>query len=100
MTASAAPRGGSDSVKNDPTRRDAFSASRHDSDTMTTVASKARTAFTPSISKLAAGPTTRARAPTAASAAQRSSPAGDVTASADPSNRRPSDQVNRTVDRQ
>jgi len=95
-TASAAPRGGSTSVKHDPTSRVASSA-RADSETITTVASNARTAFTPSNSNVSRGWTACSNAFTAATAQQRSSPVGDETPSDDPSKRRPSDHVSTTL---
>src|SRR6185437_12929703 len=99
-TASAAPRGGSVSVRYVPTSRVAFDSSRAERDTITTVASNARTAFTPSSSNSISACTASSRAFTAASAEHRSSPAGEVTPSACPENRVAPARPNWTLARQ
>src|SRR5205814_3823523 len=98
-TARAAPRGASVSVRQAPTRRDARDSCRADSDTIITVASNARTAFTPSSSKPICGWTTRSSARTVASAQHRSSPACEITPSDSPVNCRPSAHVSTTLAR-
>src|SRR5205085_2444664 len=98
-TASAAPRGASVSVRQAPTSREARVSCRTDSDTITTVASNARTAFTPSSSKPMRGWTTRSSARTVASAQHRSSPACEITPSDSPVNCRPSAHVSTTLAR-
>src|SRR5207247_11308100 len=99
-TASDAARGGSVSVREEPTSREALAACRAERETITTVASKARTAFTPRSSKPISGCTTRSSACTQAWAEQRSSPACEVTPSASPTNWRPSAQASTTFERQ
>src|SRR5205085_9141908 len=99
-TARAAPRGASVSVRQAPTSRDARASCRVDSDTITTVASNARTAFTPSSSNASFSCTTRSSARTVASAQQRSSPACEITPCDSPVNCRPSAHVSTTLARQ
>ncbi len=71
-----------------------------ESDTITTVASNARTAFTPRSSNPSLGWTTRSSARTVASAQQRSSPACEITPSDSPVNWRPSAAASTTRARQ
>src|SRR5207302_10450555 len=99
-TARAAPRGASVSVRYAPTSREARVSCRADSDTITTVASNARTAFTPNSSNASAGWTTRSSARTVAAAPQRSSPAWEMIPSDSPMNSRPSGEASVTVARQ
>src|SRR5688572_13105351 len=85
-TASAAARAGSSSVSTDPTTRWSEPSPLVARDTITTVASKARTALTPNSSKTIPSGTACARACTQACAAQRSSPACEASPSLSPVN--------------
>src|SRR5918998_1961411 len=99
-TASAAPLGVSASVRYEPTTRWPLPSPCTPSETITTVASNARTAFTPSSSKLNPPCTAWPRATTHAWAEQRSSPACEASPSPSPVNCSESLQVNPTRARQ
>src|SRR5439155_1242741 len=86
-----ARRGASVSVRYAPTNREPRVSCRTESETMMTVASNARTAFTPRSSKPSFGWTTRSSARTVAAAPHRSSPAWEMIPSDSPRNSRPSD---------
>lgn len=98
-TASTAPRCTSSTARHEPTNRLGGSPLRHDNDTITTVASNALTAFTPSSSNVIRVPTACWSASTAACAAHRSSAACVPSPSAVPVNWSPGCHSSDTFDR-